>query len=165
MTQTVTLAEGVAHVFVAVDHGNSECVGIHADKSANRFQALEPVRQGVRRHFGAIGKDVAAGLKLRHDHGPNYMSDDVQDEIAFLGIDASPSFVREPEGNGVAERFIRTLKENLLWVQRFETIEELRLALIEFADWYNTHWLVARHRHRTPAQVRADQQPTRDLAA
>src|SRR5512132_883186 len=64
MTQSVTLAEGVAHVFVAVDHCNSECVGIHADKSANRFQALEPVRQGVRRHFGAIGKDVAAGLML-----------------------------------------------------------------------------------------------------
>ena len=126
MTQTVTLAEGVAHVFVAVDHCNSECVGIHADKSANRFQALEPVRQGVRQHFGAIGKDVAAGLTLRHDHGPNYMSDDFQDEIAFLGIEASPSFVRQPEGNGVAERFIRTLKENLLWVQRFETIEELR---------------------------------------
>jgi len=165
MTQTVTLSEGVAHVFVAVDHCNSECVGIHADKSANRFQALEPVRQGVRRHFRAIGKNVAAGLKLRHDHGSNYMSDDFQTEIAFLGIEASPSFVREPEGNGVAERFIRTLKENLLWVRYFQTIEELRLALIEFADWYNSHWLVARHRHRTPAQVRADQQPSRDLAA
>ena len=78
------------------------------------------------------------------------MSDDFQSEIAFLGIEASPSFVRQPEGNGVAERFIRTLKENLLWVQRFETIEELRLALLEFADCYNTHWLLARHGHRTP---------------
>ena len=165
MTQSVTLAEGVAHVFVAVDHGNSECVGIHADKSADRFQALEPVRQGVRRHFGAIGKDVAAGLMLRHDHGPNYMSDDFQSEIAFLGIEASPSFVRQPEGNGVAERFIRTLKENFLWVRHFETIEELRLALLEFAAWYNTHWLVARHGHRTPAQIRADQQPAMDQAA
>src|SRR5512133_1242207 len=99
MTQSVTLTEGVAHVFVAVDHCNSECVGIHADKSANRFQALEPVRQGVRRHFGAIGKNMATGLMLRHDHGPNYMSDDFQSEIAFLGIEASPSFVRQPEGN------------------------------------------------------------------
>ena len=45
------------------------------------------------------------------------------------------------------------------------SIEELRLALIEFADWYHTGWLVARHRHRTPAPVRADHQPTRDLAA
>jgi transposase InsO family protein len=56
----------------------------------------------------------------------------------FLGIEASPSFIREPEGNGVAERFIRTLKESLLWV-RHETIEELRLALLDFAAWYNTH--------------------------
>lgn len=165
MTQTITVAQGVAHVFVAVDHCNSECVGIHADKSANRFQALEPVRQGVRQHFGIIGKGVAASLKLRHDHGSNYMSEDFQTEIAFLGIEASPSFVREPEGNGVAERFIRTLKENLLWVRHFETIEELRLALLDFAAWYNTNWLVARHDHRTPAQVRAHQQPAMDQAA
>ena len=54
---------------------------------------------------------MARGLKLRHDHGSNYMSGDFQDEIECLGIEASPSFVRQPEGNGVAERFIRTLKE------------------------------------------------------
>ena len=70
---------------------------------------------------------------------------------------ASPSFVREPEGNGVAERFIRTLKENLLWVRTFDTIEELRAALVEFARRYNETWLVARHGYRTPDQVRADQ--------
>ena len=79
------------------------------------------------------------------------------DEIECLGIEASPSFVREPEGNGVAERFIRTLKENLLWVRTFDTIEELRTALVEFATRYNETWLVARHGYRTPAQVRADQ--------
>src|SRR5580658_8794198 len=62
-----------------------------------------------------------------------------------------------PEGNGVAERFIRTLKENLLWVRTFDTIEELRAALVEFATRYNETWLVARHGYRTPAQVRVDQ--------
>jgi transposase InsO family protein len=66
------------------------------------------VRQGVHRCFGAIAPGVARGLKLRHDHGSNYMSGDFQDVIECLGIEASPSFVREPEGNGVAERFIRT---------------------------------------------------------
>lgn len=165
MSQTVTLAEGKAQVFVAVDHCNGECIGIHADRSANRFQALEPIRQGVARHFGAIAKDVATGLKLRHDHGSNYISHDFQTECAFLGIETSPAFVREPEGNGVAERFIRTLKENLLWVRPFETIEELRQALIAFARWYNTNWLVARHGYRTPDQIRADQLPAMEQAA
>jgi transposase InsO family protein len=88
------------------------------------------VRQGVRRHFGAIGKNVVAGLKLRLDHGSNYMSGDFQDEIAFLGIEALPSFMRQPEGNGVAERLIRTLKENFLWVRRFKTIELRRRCAI-----------------------------------
>ena len=54
------------------------------------------------RHFGGIEKDVAKGLALRHDHGSNYMAGDFQDEITFLGIESSPSFVRQPEGNGVA---------------------------------------------------------------
>jgi len=157
MTQTITIREGRANVFVAVEHANSEVIGIHASRSANRFEALEPVRQGVHRCFGAIAPGVARGLKLRHDHGSNYMSGDFQDEVKCLGIEASPSFVREPEGNGVAERFIRTLKENLLWLRTFDTIEELRAALVEFARRYNETWLVARHGYRTPAQVRADQ--------
>ena len=54
-------------------------------------------------------------------------------------------------------RFIRTLKENLLWVRTFDTIEELRAALVEFTTRYNETWLVARHGYRTPTQVRADQ--------
>jgi transposase InsO family protein len=66
------------------------------------------------------------------------MSDHFQKEIAFLGIESSPAFVRAPEGNGCAERFIRTLKENLLWVRTFETIEELRHAMLQFRDTYNT---------------------------
>jgi len=36
-----------------------------------------------------------------------------QEERTFLGITSAPAFGREPEGNGCAERFIRTLKENL----------------------------------------------------
>jgi transposase InsO family protein len=157
MTETITVAEGRARVFIAVDHGSGECVGSHAARSGNRFEALEPVRQGVLRHFGRIERNAAKGLALRHDHGSNYMSGDFQAEIAFLGIENSPSFVRQPEGNGVAERFIRTLKENFLWVRTFDTIEDLRRGLQEFVAHYNATWLVARHGYRTPNQIRAEQ--------
>ena len=156
MTATVTVAEGAACVFVAVDHCTTECIGLHAAKRGNRFEALEPIRQGVRERFGGIGDGVARGLRLRHDHGSNYLADDFQQEIAFFGIESSPSFVREPEGNGVAERFIRTLKENVLWVRSFETIEALRLALLEFKRTYNEQWMLEKYRYRSPAQVRHD---------
>jgi transposase InsO family protein len=157
LTSSWTLEEGQAAVFVGVDHCSGECVGIHASKDATRFEALEPIRQGVREHFGCFAQGVARGLSLRHDHGSQYVSDAFQAEIRFLGIESSPAFVREPEGNGCAERFIRTLKENLLWVRTFRTNEELRLALLEFKDLYNTKWLIARHGNKTPAQVRDEQ--------
>jgi putative transposase len=153
LTTTFT-GEGQAAVFIAVDHFTAECVGIHASSRATRFEALEPVRQGVRRHFGGFAKDVARGLAVRHDHGSQYMSDHFQTEIAFLGIESSPAFVRAPEGNGCAERFIRTLKENLLWVRHFETTEELREALLTFRETYNTTWLIERHGFISPAAFR-----------
>lgn len=154
LTATVTTGEGTAAVFVAVDHCNSECVGIHAADQATRFEALEPIRQAVREYFGGYDHQVALGLKVRHDHGSQYLSDHFQEELRFLGIESSPAFVRAPEGNGVAERFIRTLKEQLLWVRSFRTTEELRVALHEFRRTYNEHWLVERHGHRTPAEIR-----------
>ncbi len=110
LTTTVT-GKGPAAVFIAVDHCSAECVGIHAHARATRFEALEPIRQGVRQRFSGFANDVARGLAVRHDHGSQYMSDHSQKEIAFLGIESSPAFVRAPEGNGCAERFIRTLKE------------------------------------------------------
>jgi transposase InsO family protein len=122
-------------------------------------------RQRVRRHFGAFAKDIARGLALRHHHGSQYMADDFQKELRFLGITSSPAFVRAPEGNGCAERFIRTLKENLLWVRSFDTVEELRVALIEFREIYNTTWLIERHGFRTPSAVRQQQLSTAALAA
>jgi putative transposase len=147
--------EGTATIFVTIDHYTAECVGVHAARRGTRFEALEPLRQGVRHYFGSYREEVAAGLTLRHDHGSQFMSETFQDELRFLGIASSPAFVREPEGNGCAERFIRTLKEQLLWVEHFATVEELRQALLAFRERYNREWLIGRHGHRSPAAVRA----------
>jgi len=114
------------------------CVGLHA---AN---------------CGGFRTGAAAGIRNRHDHGSQYqyMSDDYQAEIAFLGMESSPSFVRQPECNGCVERFIRTLKEQLLWVKVFQNVEELRWALAEFRERYNQRWIVQRLGYLTPAQAR-----------
>ncbi len=149
-----TTEEGLVTVFSAVDHCTAECVGSHAAKWATRHEALEPIRQGVRARFGGYAADIALGLKLRHDHGSQYVSNDFQSEIDFLGIESSPSFVRSPEGNGCIERFNRTMKEQLLWVRSFRNAEELRLALAEWVRIYNESWLIERHGHRSPAAVR-----------
>lgn len=164
-TATLTRDEGAAFVFIAVDHCTSECIGIHASRSGSRHEALEPIRQGVRASFARFDQNAATGLSVRHDHGSQYMSHDFQQELRFLGIRSTPAFVAEPECNGVAERFIRTLKEQLLWVQTFDTIEELRLELLAFKQRYNNQWLVQKHGHITPAQARKNLSQQAALAA
>jgi hypothetical protein len=69
MTTTCTRQDGQVAILIAVDHGAAECVGIQAAMHGPRFEALEPIRQGVCTHFGVFGQDSAHGLVLRHDHG------------------------------------------------------------------------------------------------
>ena len=74
-----------------------------------------------------------------------------------LGIPARrPTYVGEPECNGVAERFMRTLKEECLYLHDFESLEEARQEIDAFIERYNRGWLLERHGYRTPAQVRQE---------
>jgi putative transposase len=142
LTTTFT-GEGPAAVFIAVDHCSAECVGVHAHARATRFEALEPIRQGVRRSL--------RWLRGQHRERPQGA--------------ARLCFRPRPGGNGCAERFIRTLEENLLCVRHFETIEELRQALLAFRETYNETWLIERHGYLTPSQFRQRQlQPVADAA-
>jgi transposase InsO family protein len=84
------------------------------------------------------------------------MSLHFQQKIEFLGIQSSPAFVRAPEGNGCVERTIRTLKEQLLWMKTFDTVEQLRRALLEWAELYNECWMIQRHGYISPAQRRCE---------
>jgi len=65
--------------------------------------------------------------------------------VGFLGLASSPAYVRQPEGNGCAERFIRPLKEQILWLRRFATVEDLHAALRAFKERHDREWLIQRH--------------------
>lgn len=147
-------ADGWCWFFGAIDHCTDEIVGWQASKNGNRFTALEPIRQGVRYAFGGFAKDIARGLAVRSDWGPQYISHAFGGELAWLGIEHSRSFVGEPQCNGVIERFMRTLKEQCLWLHRFESLEQARAAIAEFIERYNNEWLVERHGHVSPRAVR-----------
>ena len=61
----------------------------------------------------------------------------------------------EPECNGVIERFMRTLKEQCLYLHRFQSLAEAQRIIGEFIARYNTEWLIERLRHQTPVAAMA----------
>lgn len=60
-------------------------------------------------------------LKL-YDHSSPEISGEFQQGIHFLGLESSPEFVPEPDGNGCSERAHDTLKDQLLRLNHFETL-------------------------------------------
>ncbi len=149
-----TVDEGWVWVFSAVDHFDACCVGIHTVKTGNRFAALQPIAQGLHAQFGATGADAGRGLALRMDHGTQYTADDFLNQVKFWGIAPSFAFVAEPQTNGVAERFNRTLKEQAIHGRVFKNVEEVRAAVAEFKDRYNRHWRLEKLGFMSPYEAR-----------
>lgn len=153
-TQVQTVAEGTVWIFAAIEHWNAECVGIHAVKDGTRFNAMEPVKQGIRKHFGGIAKGIATGLALRCDHGCQYTSGHFQDELRHLGVRQSLAYLGEPETNGVVERFWKTLKKQVIEGRIYQNLDDLRKALLDFVDLYNHRWRLEKLKGKTPDEVR-----------
>jgi transposase InsO family protein len=149
-----TADEGWVWVFSAVDHFDACCVGIHAVKIGNRFAALQPIAQGLPTEFGTTGAEAGRGLTLRMDHGTQYTADDFLHQIRFWGIAPSFAFVAEPQTNGVAERFNRTLKEQAIHGRVFRNLEEVRTAVTEFKERYNRHWRLEKLGFMSPLEAR-----------
>jgi transposase InsO family protein len=145
--------EGRCAVFVMIDHASGEAwadAGLRMD----RFAAADLLREVTTQRFGSVEQAVASGLALRYDGGSCFRSEHYQVEIDHLGIARSPAYHYEPETNGCAEKFIQTLKEQVLWIERFDTFEELRAAVRKFTVTYNHEWLLERHDYRTPTEAR-----------
>ena len=149
-----THQDGWVWLFTTIDHWNGECVGHHLAKKGDRFAAMESVITGVREHYGSLEKGVAAGLKMRMDHGSQYRSDYFQKELKYLGIEASMGYVKEPETNGVVERFNRTVKEQIVNGIEYESLEELRVAVTDFMKDYNEQWLLGKLGYISPREAR-----------
>ncbi|WP_408364474.1 MULTISPECIES: transposase [unclassified Paraburkholderia] len=146
--------DGWVWVFSAVDHCDACRVGIHAVKTGNRFANLQPIAQGLLGEFGGTGAEVGRGLTLRMDHGSQYTADDFLKQVRFWGVTPSFAFVAEPQTNGVAERFHRTLKEQAIHGRIFRNLEEVRAAVVEFKDRYNRHWRLEKLGFMSPHEAR-----------
>ena len=155
-THVFTVEQGWVWIFTAVEHWNAECVGWHVCKLGDRYAALEPIAMGLKAIYGALAPQAARGLKLRMDHGMQYLSNHFLNQIRYWGITPSFAFIEEPQTNGVAERFNRTLKEQVIHGRVFQNVEEVRRAVGAFVPRYNAEWPVEKMGFLSPSRARAD---------
>lgn len=153
-----TQEEGKCWFIGVIDHFNDEIMSHHLCSKFDRYAAMEPLRQAVKREFGSVDRGVCHGLgiALRSDHGSQFYSVDYQKELKFFGVDYSPAFVRSPECNGIIERFHRTLNQQIFNLHYFKNLQDAKTKIAEFIDKYNNNWILHRTGLRTPVEARAE---------
>ena len=155
LTTTWTARDGTVALVPVIDCGDRVVFDVAVTKSQESPAVLAPVEFSLKEAFGSPER-VPDGFELRTDHGPQYTGSDCHDLCEAWDVDHTFAPVGRPTGNAVAERFIQTLKVELVWTRDWESLEELREAVTEWLYVYNhvrphqaLDWM-------TPAEKRAE---------
>jgi transposase InsO family protein len=155
LTTTWTARDGTAALVPVIDCGDRVVFAVRVTKSQDSPAVLAPVAGALEEAFGRPAA-VPDGLELRTDHGPQYTGADCEELCAAWRLDHTFAPVGRPTGNAVAERFIQTLKVELLWTRDWESIAELQREVDRWLVVYNQvrpHEALA---WKTPAEKRAE---------
>lgn len=91
------------------------------------------------------------GLILHSDQGWQYQHKQYQRMLKEKGIRQSMSRKGNCLDNAVAENFFGLLKSELLYLQKFQSIEQFKQELIDYLDYYNNIRIKAKLKGLPPA--------------
>jgi transposase InsO family protein len=155
LTTTWTKRDATIGITLAIDCGCRSVLGFSVAKEQDAPTLLAASEQALKQAFGNP-ENVPDGLDYRTDHGPQFTGSDCEDMCKRWGIDHSYAPVGRPTGNAVVERVIRTLKEEVIWLRDWDSVEQVREAVAAWVVRYNT---IRPHQaldYKTPAEYRAE---------
>jgi putative transposase len=85
-----------------------------------------------------LSKEKAHRVVLRGDNGLIFTSKRYMKLVGKYGLEPEYITPYSPEQNGVTERFMRTLKEEYIWLHRFTSFWQARRAIEAWIEEYNT---------------------------
>lgn len=149
-----TRQHGTVAIVPTIDCG-CRTVEVVVTKDQHGPAILASVRQKLVAAFGSP-ENVPSGVELRTDHGPQYTGSDCADLCKEWNLDHTYAPVGRPTGNAVAERVIRTLKEEVVWLRDWDSIDDLRAAIAAWVKRYNEQRPHQALGWKTPAEYRAE---------
>lgn len=149
MTKIMTNS-GWAYLVVVLDWYTKKIVGYRCDSWSNTQDWLDALDMGLNRQFpdGVRGK----GLCLVSDNGCQPTSVRFMSECALLGVEQIFTSYNNPKGNADTERMMRTIKEEIIWINEFKDIWDLKTALKQWVEGYNRDYLHSALGYKTPEQ-------------
>lgn len=132
-----------------LDMFNGEIVSYAISESPNMNMVKTMLRKAFRKH-GDLD-----GLILHSDQGWQYQHRDYQDMLRERGIIQSMSRKGNCLDNAMMENFFGIMKNELLYLQEWNSVDQFRHALENYIHYYNNDRIKLRLDGKSPVQYRA----------
>jgi putative transposase len=148
MTKVMIDGFGWVYLVVVLDWHTKKVVGHYAGLQARAWHWLVALNRAVNRQFpdGIEGRS----LSLMADNGCQPSALAFMPATAALGIRQAFTSYNNPKGNADTERFLRTLKEELVWLHEWTSPAVFFDALDRWIAGYNESYLHSTLGYRSP---------------
>lgn len=118
------------YLHAVIDHFDKTLIGYHFSLSCRAIGAVLAISE-------AASRRQVDSLELRSDNGCHYGAKIFRQEIMRLGIDHTRTMVNTPKGNAIIERFFRSLKQECVWLNKFQNFNQAKEAIDRWIKEYN----------------------------
>ena len=130
MTQIWCGNDGWGYLHAVIDHFDKTLLGYNYSTSCKAIGAVMAISE-------AASRRPVKELELRSDNGCHYGAKIFREELTRLGINHTRTMVNTPKGNAVIERFFRSLKQECVWLHKFENFEQSKEVIDKWIKEYN----------------------------
>lgn len=142
------------YLVMVTDCYTRQIVGWTLDRRCSAGEWIAAVRMGLESE-GLVTKQACKQLVLRSDNGSQPCSKKFVEYLGKVGVRGQYTGYNAPDDNAYIERVIRTVKEEEIWPNVYETLSEARAAIEAYVNYYNSERIHSALGYRTPNEVAA----------
>jgi len=139
---------------MATDCYTREIVGYSLDRRCRASEWIGVVRMALEGR-GLMTKEDCRPLTLRSDNGSQPCSKAFVEYLGRAGVKGQYTGYNAPDDNAYVERMIRTIKEEEIWPNEYDTGSEAREAIESYIKYYNHERIHSALDYRTPSEAMA----------
>jgi len=141
MTKFLVESLGWVYVVIVVDWFSRKIVGYSIDRGCRTDVWIAALDKAVIEVFHKGTR--AEELHLMSDNGSQPTSGKFINTCQTLEIKQAFTSYNNPKGNANTERMFRTMKEDCIWINDFETYDQALLSIEKWINFYNEQYLPA----------------------
>jgi len=142
------------YLVMVTDCYTRKIVGWTLDRRCRAGEWIGALRMALESE-GLMTKQECKSLTLRSDNGSQPCSKKFVGYLGKTGVQGQYTGYNAPDDNAYIERVIRTVKEEEIWPNLYDTISEARAALEAYVNYYNQERIHSSLGYRTPNEVAA----------